>query len=104
MNRHSRINVAHSVFQRLLDRARNNREDFNLLLSRYGMERLLYRLSISQYCDRFILKGASLFLVWKGQNCRVTRDVDLLGFGSSGPEQLAEVFVIYAQQNPLTMA
>lgn len=92
MNRYTGKNVAHSVFQRLLDRARTNREDFNLLLSRYGMERLLYRLSITQHCDRFILKGASLFLVWKGQSYRVTRDMDLLGLGSYEPEQLAEVF------------
>ena len=34
-------NVAHSIFQRLLNRARSNKEDFNLLLSRYGMERFL---------------------------------------------------------------
>jgi len=59
-------NVAHSIFQRLLNRAKTNNEDFNLLLSRYGMERFLYRLSVSHYDERFILKGASLFLVWKG--------------------------------------
>ncbi len=68
MSRENRKNIAHSVFQRLLNRAKANREDFNLLLSRYGMERFLYRLSASLYHDRFILKGAGLFLVWKGQN------------------------------------
>ena len=61
----SQKNIAHSIFQRLLNRAKANKEDFNLLLSRYGMERFLYRLSISPCCDRFILKGASLFLVWE---------------------------------------
>lgn len=85
-------NVAHSIFQRLLNRAKTNKEDFNLLLSRYGMERFLYRLSVSPHNDRFILKGASLFLVWKGQNYRVTRDADLLGFGNSDIEQLADLF------------
>lgn len=85
-------NVAHSIFQRLLNRAKTNKEDFNLLLSRYGMERFLYRLSVSPHNDRFILKGASLFLVWKGQNYRVTRDADLLGFGNADIEQLANVF------------
>ena len=85
-------NVAHSIFQQLLNRAKRNQEDFNLLLSRYGMERFLYRLSISQHRDRFILKGASLFLVWKGQNYRVTRDADFLGFGNSDAEHLADVF------------
>lgn len=85
-------NVAHSIFQRLLKRARYNGENFNLLLSRYAMERFLYRLSVSPHNDRFILKGASLFLVWKGQSYRVSRDADFLGFGSSDGEQLAEVF------------
>ncbi len=56
------------------------------------MERFLYRLSVSSYCDRFILKGASLFLVWKGQNYRVTRDADFLGFGNPDIEQLADLF------------
>jgi hypothetical protein len=56
------------------------------------MERFLYRLSISPHNDRFILKGASLFLVWKGQNYRVTRDADLLGLGNRNLEMLAEVF------------
>jgi len=91
MNRNKK-NIAHSIFQRLLNRAKTNKEDFNLMLSRYGMERFLYRLSVSPYNDRFILKGASLFLVWKGQNYRVTRDADLLGFGNSDIEQLADLF------------
>ncbi|MCJ8499341.1 nucleotidyl transferase AbiEii/AbiGii toxin family protein [Desulfatitalea alkaliphila] len=91
MNRNNK-NDAHSIFRRLLNRAKTNNEDFNLLLSRYGMERLLYRLSVSPHNDRFVLKGASLFLVWKGRNYRVTRDADLLGFGNAEIEQLANVF------------
>jgi len=85
-------NVGHSVFQRLLNQARTHGEDFNLLLFRYGVERLLYRLSISPYTDRFILKGASLFLVWKGQNYRVTKDADLLGLGPADAEHLTDIF------------
>jgi predicted nucleotidyltransferase component of viral defense system len=85
-------NPGHSVFQRLLNYARNSGEDFNLLLSRYGIERLLYRLSISSHADKFILKGASLFLVWKGQNYRVTRDADLLGSIPSDPDQISDIF------------
>ena len=85
-------NAGHSVFQRLLNYAKEHREDFNLLLLRYGIERLLYRLSISPHGDKFILKGASLFLVWLGQNYRVTRDADLLCFGPENAEQIAEIF------------
>ena len=85
-------NVAHSIFQRLLNRAKASNEDFNLLLSRYGMERFLYRLSVSSHHDRFILKGASLFLVWKGQNYRVTRDADFLAFGHPDIGNLTGIF------------
>lgn len=85
-------NAGHSVFQRLLNYAKEHREDFNLLLFRYGIERLLYRLSISPHADRFILKGASLFLVWVGQNYRVTKDADLLCSGPADVEHIAAVF------------
>jgi len=87
-------NTGHSAFQRLLSYARTRGEDFNLLLFRYGVERLLYRLSISSYADKFILKGASLFLVWKGQNYRVTKDADLLGSGPADIEYIASIFRI----------
>ena len=84
--------TGHSAFQRLLSYARTKGEDFNLLLFRYGVERLLYRLSISSDADKFILKGASLFLVWKGQNYRVTRDADLLGSSPADIEYIASIF------------
>jgi len=84
--------IAHIVFHKLRSIAKTNNEDFSLLLARYGMERLLYRLSISPYKERFILKGASLFLVWKGQSYRVTRDADLLGFGNLDVLQLTDIF------------
>ena len=57
-------NVAASVRQRLLDQARSKRVDFNLLLTRYGLERFLYRLGRSEYRERFVLKGAMLFTLW----------------------------------------
>ena len=57
-------NVAASVRARLLNRARETGQDFNLILIRYALERLLYRLSISAYADQFLLKGALLFDLW----------------------------------------
>jgi len=87
-----KANIGHSVFQKILNHARARGEDFNLLLFRYGIERLLYRLSISPYADRFVLKGASLFLVWKGQNYRVTKDADLLSLRMADGEHLTEIF------------
>jgi hypothetical protein len=92
MSPNEKRNVGHSVFQRLLNHARTSGEDFNFLLFRYGLERFLYRLSISPHADRFILKGASLFLVWKGQNYRVTKDADLLGLGPAEAEHVTDIF------------
>lgn len=57
-------NVAASVKQRLLNRARERKEDFNLLLTKYGLERMLYRVSQSKYRNLFVLKGALLFELW----------------------------------------
>ena len=85
-------NTGHSVFQRLLNHARNRGEDFNFVLSRFGVERFLYRLSVSPHAGEFILKGASLFLVWKGQSYRVTKDADFLGFGSADTDRISAVF------------
>ena len=85
-------NVAASVKQRLLNLARERGEEFNLLLNRYGVERLLYRLSRSEHASEFILKGAMLFLVWTEVAHRPTRDLDLLGRGPPGQERLQAVF------------
>jgi len=92
MSQGKKPNIGHSVYQRLLNYAKEHREDFTLLLSRYGVERLLYRLSISPHVDKFILKGASLFLVWTGQNYRVTKDADLLCSGRADGEHIRSVF------------
>lgn len=85
-------NIAASVRDRLLALARQRSEDFQLILTRYGLERLLYRLSQSEYRDRFILKGAMLFTLWGDKAQRSTRDVDFLGFGDSGETTLQETF------------
>lgn len=92
VNQVNKRNIGHSIFQRLLNYAKTNGDDFNFLLLRYGVERFLYRLGISRHADRFVLKGASLFLVWKGQNYRVTKDADLLGFGHSNTEDISILF------------
>lgn len=90
-------NLAASVHHRLHNYAKANGEDFNLLLVRFANERLLYRLSISAYKDRFLLKGASLFTLWFNAPHRPTRDIDLLGFGSNEIADLEKVFVEICQ-------
>jgi predicted nucleotidyltransferase component of viral defense system len=85
-------NIAASVRDRLLALARERGEDFQLILTQYGLERLLYRLSQSGYRNRFILKGAMLFVVWGDQPHRPTRDVDFLAFGDSSEAGLEAIF------------
>lgn len=72
-----------SVHDRLLNRAQAKGEDFNLLLTRYSLERFLYRIAISEYREQFLLKGALLFDLWFESPHRPTRDMDLLGFGAN---------------------
>ena len=86
------VNMAASVRQRLLNKAREQRADFNLMLTRYGLERLLYRLSVSEHSNRFVLKGAMLFPLWGIDGFRTTRDLDLAGFGEGDLEELIDVF------------
>jgi predicted nucleotidyltransferase component of viral defense system len=91
-------NIGASVRARLLDRARVERSDFQILLTRYALERLLYRLSVSAHRDRFILKGAMLFVTWVAAPFRPTRDLDLLGSGDNGAEAIAETFRVICAQ------
>jgi predicted nucleotidyltransferase component of viral defense system len=84
-------NVPASVRARLADVARTRGEEFQLVLTRYAIERFLYRLSVSPHGDGFVLKGAMLFQLWAAEPHRATRDVDLLGSGESSVERLAEI-------------
>ncbi|MDP3083730.1 MAG: nucleotidyl transferase AbiEii/AbiGii toxin family protein [Rubrivivax sp.] len=83
---------AASVRARLLNVAKATGTDFNLVLVRFALERLLFRLSTSAYSDRFVLKGALLFTLWYDLPHRATRDADLLGFGPSDTGSMAGVF------------
>ena len=86
-------NLAASVHARLAQRRASTGEDYNVLLVRFTLERLLYRLSRSSHREQFILKGAMLFALWEPALHRVTRDLDLLGFGHPAPERLADIFM-----------
>lgn len=77
---------------RLSDRARAKKENVQLALTRFAIERLLYRLSVSPHRDRFVLKGAMLFGLWTPVPYRSTGDLDLLGFGDPAPEKIAGAF------------
>lgn len=79
-----------SIRARLLNLSRENGEAFDFVLSRFGIERLLYRLSRSGEAGRFVLKGATLFHVWNKKMHRPTRDLDLLGSGPDDVESVRE--------------
>lgn len=88
----SGASLAASVRARLRMLATAEGIDFGAVLTRYGLERILYRLSISEDRDSFLLKGALLFDVWFDTATRPTRDIDLLGFGPAHDERIADVF------------
>lgn len=75
----SKRNLSASVRQRLLNQAHSKHRPFQELLQYYCMERFLYRLSRSQYANRFILKGALLLTAWRAPLSRPTIDIDLMG-------------------------
>lgn len=87
-------NIAASVRDRLYKLSSGRGEDFQAILERYALERLLYRLGSSPYRRQFVLKGAMLFALWDRDSYRyrATRDVDLLGVGEPRPEKLVEIF------------
>jgi predicted nucleotidyltransferase component of viral defense system len=85
-------NIGASIRARLLKEAKRLENDFNLILERYALERVLYRLGCSEYRSRFILKGGMLLSIWSVDPYRPTRDADLLAHGSSEPITLAEIF------------
>lgn len=90
-------NLPASVRDRLLQRSRQQGEDFMLTLTRYAVERFLYRLSLSPHAEKFVLKGAALFAVWAHQPYRPTRDVDFLCKGESSAEALRTNFTEICQ-------
>ncbi len=84
--------LAQSVQTRLVQHAKKLGVDPNLVLTRFAVERFLYRLSRSPHAERFVLKGALLLLAWLGETIRPTRDADLLGFGDLSDASLETTF------------
>lgn len=82
---------AESIRHRLRNELRARGEDVTLGLSRYAVERFLYRLGCSVHREKFVLKGATLFAMW-GTAYRPTRDVDFTGYGSSEPQDVIKAF------------
>lgn len=83
-----------SVRERLRQLSVRQKVEFQQVLNRYAIERVLYRLSMSGHAREFILKGATLFTLWEGFPHRRTRDVDFLGFGESSAERLRQMIEV----------
>lgn len=106
MKESSRKNMSASVRARLLNLSKSTGQDFQSLVLRYTVERFLVRLAMSTHVDRFVLKGAMLYVTWKLDEKRSTMDLDLLGIGSPDPTPLAEIIgsicAIETEDNGLT--
>lgn len=83
--------IAASIKARLLNRAKEKGEEFELFLVRYAVERFLFRIGASPLRDRCILKGAGLLTLWMDDPYRATRDVDLLAYGPSDEASVRKV-------------
>lgn len=89
--------LAASIRARLHNHARAHGEDFQRVLTRYAIERLLFRLSQTEAIEGYVLKGAMLFVTWPEQVSRPTGDLDLLGHGNPDPATITELFIRICQ-------
>ncbi|ARB92136.1 TPA: nucleotidyl transferase AbiEii/AbiGii toxin family protein [Legionella pneumophila] len=98
-------NSAASIRQRLLNHSKTYQKPFNEILQYYAMERFLYRLSLSQHKNKFILKGALMLRVWNAPESRPTMDIDMLGKTSNDEinivQQMKEILSVNVPEDGL---
>ena len=70
------IKTAWQLKDRIRNLARNKSADAQVLMRNYMMERFLERISLSEYRDKFILKGGMLVAAMIGLESRTTMDID----------------------------
>lgn len=71
-------NYGKSVRAKLINLMNDTGYRYMYLLARYFNERLLYRISVSRYSGKFLLKGGFLLYALHGLETRPTVDIDLL--------------------------
>lgn len=87
-------NFEASIYAKLKNIVADKNGNFMHLLIRYAIERFLYRLSISEFSEQFVLKGGNLFVIWqKGENYRPTIDSDFLYYGNIDEDYLKSIFI-----------
>ncbi len=84
-------NIEKSIHAKLKMKAKDKKIDVNILMIRYALERFLFRLSLSDYKEKFILKGAMLFLMWSDESFRTTKDSDFLMLERVEKESIKEI-------------
>lgn len=89
--------VAASVRARLTNLAKAEGQPLQRVMQRYVNERVLSRLAQSEHREAFVLKGATLFVLWLGRPHRATKDLDLLGSGQATAEELRALFVSFLE-------
>lgn len=80
-----------SILDRLRNIAREQGQAFERVLTYYGIERFLYRLSQSKYRNLFILKGALLMKTWPQGLERATRDIDFRAYSNPDLEEVTQI-------------
>ncbi|MFT4808058.1 MAG: hypothetical protein ACI84K_001259 [Pseudohongiellaceae bacterium] len=85
-------NVSASVLAKLNNYRREQKEDFQRVLTQYVIQRFLFRLGVSKYKNRFLLKGSWMFVSWSGALHRPTKDVDMLGYGDFDKDTILDAF------------
>lgn len=84
-------NLPESIKSRLRNKAKESNRLYSEVLQYYCIERFLYRLSCSKYADKFILKGALMFMVWQIPERRTTLDIDFLAVYDNQVSAIEEV-------------
>lgn len=92
-------NMAASVRSRLLNISRQIGKPFDQLLFQYGQERFLFRLSLTPYKDKLVLKGGLLLVGLGFPQSRPTRDIDLLGLMNSDLETVSSIIKEIGNKN-----
>lgn len=86
-------NYGKSVRTRLVNLMNETGYKYMYLLARYFNESLLYRVSVSQYKDNFLLKGGSLLYALDGLEARPTVDIDFMADRiSRDRDNMTEIF------------
>ncbi len=91
-NTHTQQNSPEEIRKKLIKVAKKLERAPQEIMQFYAMERFLYRLSISFYRERFVLKGGLMFSIWDFDDFRATKDIDFLALVKNQPDYIELIF------------